>query len=210
MFMELVFQFKSYFQVWLVLFFMEAVMFQDSGSGAVIDIRNKSCLISIESVHLFRQRRLQEGPGTRPPGPLHHHQHRRYVHPSVHHSSICPCISLSAVHPFDPSIPLFLLTMKHQWWVLPSNVPPDILSLSLRGHWWGGSDQEGGGGEADRRDGQTDAGRARQTGGHHRGVVRVQGGISFCLIDVIINSSLHHGLGEYWILIDFRVSINSW
>lgn len=125
--------------------------------------------------------------------------HHSSVHLSIHSyilQFICPSLHRSVNwktnHLFVyPTITTILLSpssnlseylyslsaMIHQSCDSPSNP----LSISLRRGGWGSFDQEGGRGAADRRDGKTDAGRARQTGGHHRGVIRVQGGINLSL-----------------------------
>lgn len=105
----------------------------------MFDIRNLTCLVSVDSVcvHLFRQRHLQEGPGTRPPAALQRHQHHRYCHPSAH-----PPFSLQVHHLFihlsDSSVNLSIcrlvfccpfipsVLLMDRWSIHHPSIPPPI------------------------------------------------------------------------------------
>lgn len=68
-------------------------------------------MTSVSSGSLFRQRRLQESPRTRPPGPLSHHQHHRYVCLKDH----CHLIPSPPPHhpPYYQSASYTILSLSH-------------------------------------------------------------------------------------------------
>lgn len=66
----------------------------------------------------------------------------------------------------------------------------------------GGADRKGWRGATHRRDGTAHVGRPRQTGGHHRGVVRVQGTVFFL---VIVSVMIKHGRFQQNVLIVLQI-----